>query len=306
MSPENRKPDDRELESFLSGEHAVSREYRRLDAPAAPAALDDAVLRLAREAVALPRPLPPALRWRLPLALAATMLLSLGTLRLMQADPAVQNAMELRDAAPQAVAAPAPAPVPVRREPAPQAAPKAVAPALPPAPRMDAPAAPQASVDASVVPPLAAAARTAEAVEQAAIAERQAVASAQRVEHDAPPPGRAAKSRAFMYASPPESAAPVPDRERGAAPDGTVAMDQPAMAQAAAAAADPDLPACPLPEDCAGQAAQACFACVRRLRDDGRVEAARELLRQVRSRAQARGDHGYAVPPDLQALEATP
>ena len=72
MSEPN-KPDDRELDEFLSGSSPVSKEYRRaLGSEGAPRELDQAVLKLARDSL----PQSPRRKWHLPLALAATVVLS--------------------------------------------------------------------------------------------------------------------------------------------------------------------------------------------------------------------------------------
>lgn len=82
MSTENQRPDDRELEAFMSGKSAISREYQRLEKATAPVELDHAVLELARVDLARKG----SGKWRVPLALAATVLLSFGALQTWKQD----------------------------------------------------------------------------------------------------------------------------------------------------------------------------------------------------------------------------
>lgn len=84
---EPKLPDDRELEDFLAGRSAVSRAYRAdAEQQAAPAALDALVLARAAAPVAQARRLQ---RWRLPMTLAASVVVAVGALRLAQNEPAV-------------------------------------------------------------------------------------------------------------------------------------------------------------------------------------------------------------------------
>ena len=96
MSSERKPPDDSDLEDFLAGRHPVGRAYREITSgETAPRELDDAILRMAREHAAAPPPqddvpeksdvvraLPVRRRprWLQPLAVAATLALSLGVL----------------------------------------------------------------------------------------------------------------------------------------------------------------------------------------------------------------------------------
>jgi hypothetical protein len=89
-------PDDRELEDFLAGRSAVSRAYRAdAEQQAAPAALDAPVLARAEAPVAQARRLQ---RWRLPMTLAASVVVAVGVLRLAVNEPAVR-APSMADAA---------------------------------------------------------------------------------------------------------------------------------------------------------------------------------------------------------------
>jgi hypothetical protein len=91
MSSERKPPDDRELDDFLAGRHPVGRAYREVsDEETAPRELDDAILRMAREHAAAtpPRRRP---RWLQPLAVAATLALSLGVLMNIWRDPVLRE-----------------------------------------------------------------------------------------------------------------------------------------------------------------------------------------------------------------------
>lgn len=149
MSAENQKPDDSELEQFMAGDSRLSGAYRHLQQETAPAELDQAVLRMARQAVAAPRPA----RWRLPLALAASVLLSLSTVWMMRQDrvarseafldesgvtlpPALmRDAPAVRQQAPMQNLQPQAAPAVSREKPAKQKRAAAAKPAAPAAPR---------------------------------------------------------------------------------------------------------------------------------------------------------------------------
>lgn len=88
--PDPQRPDDRLLDEFLAGRSEVSRAYRAASDDTAPPALDAAVLQMAREAARRP-PLRNA-RWRLPLAAAAVLVLSFGSLQLIREEPAARRA----------------------------------------------------------------------------------------------------------------------------------------------------------------------------------------------------------------------
>lgn len=90
MSSEPNKPDDLELEDFLHGASRIGAAYReaaRQDS--APRELDAAILAMAREAVAKPVRRRP--RWIQPMAVAATLALSLGVLLNIWRDPAARR-----------------------------------------------------------------------------------------------------------------------------------------------------------------------------------------------------------------------
>lgn len=90
MSSERQPPDDHELEDFLHGSSRIGAAYReaaRQDS--APRELDAAILNMAREAVAKPAGRRP--RWIQPIALAATLVLSLGVLLNIWSDPAARR-----------------------------------------------------------------------------------------------------------------------------------------------------------------------------------------------------------------------
>lgn len=90
MSSEPNKPDDRELEDFLQGSSRIGAAYReaaRQDS--APRELDAAILAMARAAVATPVRRRP--RWIQPMAVAATLALSLGVLLNIWRDPSARQ-----------------------------------------------------------------------------------------------------------------------------------------------------------------------------------------------------------------------
>ncbi len=138
QQPPHGPDDDRELDDFLAGRSELSRLYRDDAANVrAPAALDAAVLAAAQTAAAVTgKPMTRRWRrWRLPLSLAASMLVGIGVLREARQLPAPlpQSADALAVAA--AVAPPVePAPAPaLAPAPAPAPAPVLV-PALAPVP----------------------------------------------------------------------------------------------------------------------------------------------------------------------------
>lgn len=90
--PEHLPPDDHELEDFLAGRGPHRARYRAASPEQAPATLDAAVLAQARAAVAV-APSASVLRgpsrWRLPLSLAATLVLGLGLVSRVQREALV-------------------------------------------------------------------------------------------------------------------------------------------------------------------------------------------------------------------------
>jgi hypothetical protein len=105
--PDPQSPDDRLLDEFLAGHSEVSQAYRAASDDTAPAALDSAVMQMASEAAR--RPPAHSARWRLPLAAAAVLVLSFGSLQLIREEPAARRATLMEAEAP-TVAMPAPAP----------------------------------------------------------------------------------------------------------------------------------------------------------------------------------------------------
>lgn len=83
--PEHRPPDDRELEVFLAGQGPHRARYRAASGECPPAELDALVLAQARAALAPRRGGLP--RWRLPLSLAATLVLGVGLVSRVQREP---------------------------------------------------------------------------------------------------------------------------------------------------------------------------------------------------------------------------
>ena len=90
MSSEPQPPDDRELEEFLAGRGRISEAYREARrTESVPAELDAAILAAAREATRLSVVRRP--RWLAPLALAATLALSLSVLMNIWRDPVLRE-----------------------------------------------------------------------------------------------------------------------------------------------------------------------------------------------------------------------
>jgi len=108
--PEHQPPDDHELEDFLAGRGPHRARYHSASQEQAPASLDAAVLAQAQAAVAAT----PAVRrlgasrWRLPLSLAATLVLGLGlSTRVLRETPVLPAAAPAPVAAETAADAPA-------------------------------------------------------------------------------------------------------------------------------------------------------------------------------------------------------
>lgn len=110
------RPEDQSLEDYLQGRDGLSARYAELPMPQPLAELDARILAAAREslpvvasqpATATIIPLPNTRRWRLPLALAATVLLSVSVTLKLWEQPGVR--MEAQMAAPEAPSVAAPA-----------------------------------------------------------------------------------------------------------------------------------------------------------------------------------------------------
>lgn len=87
---DRKMPDDEELEDFLAGRHPLGKAYREASGnETAPARLDAAILDAARAAVRAPRLRRP--RWVQPVAVAATLALSLGVLMNLWRDPVTRE-----------------------------------------------------------------------------------------------------------------------------------------------------------------------------------------------------------------------
>lgn len=95
MSSERKVPDDHELEDFLAGRHPVGRAYREVsEHQTAPRELDAAILRMACEEASTVRDTKSVRRrprWIKPLAVAATLALSLGVLMNIWREPALRK-----------------------------------------------------------------------------------------------------------------------------------------------------------------------------------------------------------------------
>lgn len=97
---------DRDLEAFLNRQSPISDAWRKAgEAERAPTALDAAILAAAAEARPLPAARPVRRRWRVPIGLAASVLLGVGVLREAQRDDRLREQVLGEQAAVQARAA---------------------------------------------------------------------------------------------------------------------------------------------------------------------------------------------------------
>lgn len=118
-------PDDKLLEDFLAGKGEVARAYRASQKPAAPDALDAAVLQQAREDLHKRPAAPRRWAWQRPLAAAAVLTLGFSLLLNLEQDEAARKAvyeMAPAESAPTPAAAPAAPVAPVAAASAPAAA----------------------------------------------------------------------------------------------------------------------------------------------------------------------------------------
>lgn len=336
MSSERQPPDDRELDGFLDGRHPLGKAYREAtQADTAPRELDDAILRMAREAAAQAPPRRARRpRWIQPLAIAATLTLSLGVLLNLWRDPAMRGqvapgqdttlermkAQALDEAAqrdrstpPQAaiVAEPQAQPAPVeaqqKEEQAPLGRAGAAAPPPPPppsaaakrAPAMPAPSSPKAAMTpppaVGRVEPDAAADDADEAARRSGSGQREAEAPADPRD-EAPAPAGASPSFHRMLEPDPPAAASAPPAPRMAMPPRAPAPAAPTADGTAAESAEP--------------AAESLSDPASSLSPEQRFEAIRALLRQggeaeaLRALQSLRRDYpDLPLPPDLQDFQ---
>lgn len=271
--PEKQKPDDSLLEEFLTGDGEVLRVYREQARAVAPPALDEPVLKIARDELGRPVIVQQKNGWgrrlRVPLALAATLVLSLGMMLGIQRDPdARREVLEMAlSPPPPPVAASAPAPVALM--------------AIEQAP----PLSPQLEAAADVRPEPVEEIRTAEVAD----ASRKRAEDAPAAEVAAAPPpdtqaGAEEAPRLSRRAAAPPAMKQALKQEFAPAPAETSGMASAAMADAAPPTKEP---------------AQAWLARVRSLRDAGRPEEARAELRRFREAYPQR-----VLLPDLQALDS--
>lgn len=121
--------DDRDLDAFLARRSPIAEAWREATAgTAAPAQADAAILAAARAAVAA-RPGSRLRRWRLPIGLAASLVVGIGVLREVERDPHLQRAATVG----MPPVAARPAPVEARVEALPEAEPVAADAGPPPA-----------------------------------------------------------------------------------------------------------------------------------------------------------------------------
>ena len=145
--PDSQRPDDHLLDEFLAGRSAVSKPYRAASDETAPPEMDAAVLRLALEAARRP---PRLRRWRRPLAVAAVLVLSFGSLQLIREEPTARRATLMEPEAP-GIAMPLPGAGSAAEHPAAAEAPKDEEPSASGSGPAEEPVAPQATVIGSGV-----------------------------------------------------------------------------------------------------------------------------------------------------------
>lgn len=321
--PENKKLDDRLLEEFLSGDGEVVRAYRAADKAVTPPALDELVLKIARDEAGRPVIVParPVARWqrlRTPVAIAATLVFGVSVLLSTQVDRETGMALlkvetpvaAKVDADTAAEAATAPAAVAVAEQQAMQLN-EAVVPAQPPAEArsrdQDEPV-PSQHMGAIQAPP----APPPQAAEEKQLQDRRRAEYAYELRQDAlskresaPPPAKA------------KAAAPAREPDEGAlaarkAPAADLRSNRP-EARGSASYAMPAAPAASaLTEDAIDSRREAdsggsCeqlqfwYARIRALRDEHKLEAARGEVGNLR-----RSYPNCALPPDLQGLWQAP
>src|SRR5262249_20363820 len=93
MSSDPQRPDDDDLEEFLSGKSPLSGAWREASRESAPSGLDAPILAAAR-AAAQPRTAPRPQRWLRPMAVAASVGLSFSVLFNVMRDPAGRQQVE--------------------------------------------------------------------------------------------------------------------------------------------------------------------------------------------------------------------
>jgi len=272
--PEARKPDDAMLEEFLAGDGRLVRAYRSGENPTAPPALDDVILKIARDELGRPMIVRASdtrrRRLRLPIAAAATLVLSFSVLLAVQRDrEASRMAFEMAPPA-----APAVAPVVVLEEVAPLVAEPLPTVAPPPIPQS-----PALAKSLAAAPPPAAEFKDNRAREDALLREQDSGYGEQPAADSAPAPSQAAES-----SSKPRARAEKRERQ----------MMAPAAAGAMAQRTQAD-------ESEQLEPADAWLRRIRQLQNSQRYEEARRELQAFR---QAYPD--YRLPEDFRALEAEP
>lgn len=227
------RDDDIRNESALPDDPAVQALYRQLPADQPPAALDEAILAAARRAAgSKPRAVPAWQRWRIPLAAAASILLSVMLLRHTVVTPGVGEpaALEQYGVSERSERAPA-VPVDAIAETAPEA--MTTAPRPPAAPMTEGNVADSAVADSAVA---TAADRAAPAKKSAAplLPEERVRPSARETVALREEPARAAEEDA----APAVAAAPAPVAATASAPVADAAVADSVMARSKMAARD--------------------------------------------------------------------
>ena len=312
----SRPDDERDLEAFLARDTPLQRRWRdAVDDEPSPA-LDEALGAAARDAVSGPRqhvPSPFMARWRVPMSIAAVLVVS-ATLTLMVADRREHLPQAEMQGAP-AAAVPAP-PAPNEAAPAHESArPSAAAPASIRAAQEPRERAARPPGVPAGLPKQQARGAGAEVVERKA---QDPAAALGTLKEDSPPPAAPLHREEAPAVAPapapalrdqvPAVAAPAaPARQRAAKREAQVPEAVPASPAAAGAASDAaTLPAPAAANQAAPQSAehegfeqdpQRWVEHIRMLRSAGKLEQARDSLRELRRRHPR-----YVLPADLEPL----
>lgn len=280
-----RKPDDQLLEDFLAGKGEVSRAYRdgqkQSGKSSAPAQLDDAVLKMAREELdGTARSVRKSMGWQWPVAVAATMVLSFSVLLSIKEDR-VASSKALLDVAP--VEAPPQSVEPIAVPEAPPPAMKDERAARPePKPRRTPEAPPTVASDA----PKSAAMASGAVAPQAQALKKQMVIQEQDGALDEQ---KRQENQRQMRQPRADSEALAEQRERG-------------KMEAAEAGGAPSFAAAPAAYDSAeSPSAKDWLMRIRKLRGDKKLEEARKELQAFQ-----RSYPEFKLPDDLKTLAPAP
>ena len=284
----------------------LDRLYREAVREEPPAPLDSAILAAARREVgARPRPIGWFLHaWRVPVSIAAAVVLSVSVVTLMmeegadrtaEAPPAVPPVAQPSAAPPATDAKPEPRDVPEKQR-AVVVPPAATKPAPAPAPRASGPVT-GGSVSTEAAAPAAAPAKTAEPFSGAAQEQRQADDAARRPAPPQPKPGPAFAPRADRESAPPASgrvlSAPSPPPAAAPAEAARGSSETRALRRERPLVADPQKAA--LLRELEQQPPEKWLEKIEELRRRGETAPAEELLAEFKRRFP-----GHPLPPGRQ------